>query len=141
MRRYLAVSFIRAMVLVALSYSAPLRAETSLHETVTPAFQSTIPNIHGKSIVTAVVEYPPGAKSPSHHHASSAFVYAYVLSGAVRSQVNEGPARVYRTGESFSEAPGAHHAVSENASDTEPARLLAVFILDTGDHPLTTPDQ
>lgn len=141
MRRYPAVSFIKAMVLVSLSYSAPLRAETSRHETVTPAFQGLIPNIQGKSIVTAVVEYPPGAKSPSHHHASSAFVYAYVLSGAVRSQVNEGPAQVYRTGESFTEAPGAHHAISENASDTEPARLLAVFILDTGDHPLTTPDR
>lgn len=141
MRRYLAVSFIKAMVLVPLFYSAQLRAETSRQETVTPAFQSTIPNIPGKSLVTAVVEYPPKAKSPSHHHASSAFVYAYVLSGAVLSQVNQEPARIYRAGESFSEAPGAHHAVSENASDTEPARLLALFILDTGDHPLTTPDR
>jgi len=141
MRRYLALSFIKVMVLITLSFTAPLRAEPSRHETVTPAFQGSIPNVQGKSIVTAVVEYPPGAKSPSHHHASSAFVYAYVLSGAVRSQVNEGPVQVYRTGESFTEAPGAHHAISENASDTEPARLLAVFILDTGDHPLTTPDR
>lgn len=141
MRRDLGVSFIEAMVLVTLSYSPPLRAETSRHETVTPAFQGPIPNIQGKSIVTAIVEYPPGAKSPSHHHASSAFIYAYVLSGAVRSQVNQAPAQVYRTGESFTEAPGAHHSISENASDTEPARLLAVFILDTGDHPLTTPDK
>lgn len=141
MRRDLGVSFVKAMVLVTLSYSAALRAETLRHETVTPAFQGPIPNIQGKSIVTAVVEYPPGAKSPSHHHASSAFIYAYVLSGAVRSQVNEGPVQIYRTGESFTEAPGAHHSISENASDTEPARLLAVFILDTGDHPLTTPDK
>ncbi|WP_279604562.1 cupin domain-containing protein [Methylobacterium sp. J-070] len=129
------------MIIAALFHGAPLHAETSQHETVAPAFQSAIPNIPGKSLVSAVVEYPPGAKSPSHHHASSAFVYAYVLSGAVRSQVNEEPARVYRAGESFSEAPGAHHVISENASDTEPARLLAVFILDTGDHPLTTPDR
>lgn len=140
MRNHRAPPWVKAGILAAI-FSAPLHAENLQHETVAPAFQSIIPNIPGKSLVSAVVEYPPGARSPSHRHAASAFVYAYVLSGAVRSQVNEGPARVYRAGESFSEAPGAHHAISENASDTEPARLLAVFILDTGDRPLTTPDQ
>ena len=105
-----------------------------------PVFSAAIPNVTGKSLVSAVVDYPPGAKSPPHRHAASAFVYAFVVSGAVRSQVGDAPARVYRAGESFSEPPGAHHATSENASDTEPARLLAVFILDTDDHPLTTPD-
>ncbi|GJE12650.1 MULTISPECIES: cupin domain-containing protein [Methylobacterium] len=115
-------------------------AEPGRHERVTPVFSAAIPNVTGKSLVSAVVDYPPGAKSPPHRHAASAFVYAFVVSGAVRSQVGDAPARVYRAGESFSEPPGAHHATSENASDTEPARLLAVFILDTDDHPLTTPD-
>ena len=59
----------------------------------------------------------------------------------MRSQVDDAPVRVYRAGESFFEAPGAHHAISENASETEPARLLAVFVVDTGDDPLTTPDR
>ena len=55
--------------------------------------------------------------------------------------VDDEPARVYQAGESFFENPGAHHGVSENASETEPASLLAVFVVDTGDMKLTTPDK
>jgi quercetin dioxygenase-like cupin family protein len=64
-----------------------------------------------------------------------------VLSGAVRSQVNDGPAKVYRAGEGFYEDPGAQHRVSENASATEPASMLAVFVVDPKEHPLTIPEQ
>jgi quercetin dioxygenase-like cupin family protein len=64
-----------------------------------------------------------------------------VLSGAVRSQVDDEPVKVYRVGESFSERPGARHKVSENASATEPAQLLAVFVVDTSERNLTLPDQ
>jgi quercetin dioxygenase-like cupin family protein len=92
-------------------------------------------------MVAVVVNYPPGGKSPAHHHARSAFIYAYVLSGAVRSQVGDEPPKVYRVGEGFYEVPGAHHRISENASDKEPASLLAVFVVDSEDRPLTTPDQ
>ena len=97
-------------------------------------------NVPGKSLQTVTVSYPPGAKSASHHHAQSAFIMAYVISGAIRSQLEGEPARVYHAGETWSEAPGAHHTISENASTTEPAELLAVFLLDTGDGPLTTDD-
>ena len=78
-----------------------------------------IPNIDGRIMVAAVVTYPPGGKSPVHRHAPSAFIYAYVLSGAIRSQVNEGPAQTYQVGEGFFEEPGSHHWVSENASATD----------------------
>ncbi len=94
----------------------------------------------GKSQQAVTVSYPPGAKSEAHHHAKSAFIMAYVISGAVRSQVEGEPARVYHGGETWNESPGAHHTISENASATEPAELLAVFLLDTGDGPLTTDD-
>lgn len=110
-------------------------------EEVKQAFEHTIPNIPGKSLVALVVSYPPGGKSPPHRHAGSAFIYAHVLSGAIRSQVNDEPARVYWVGEGFHEMPGSHHRVSENASDREPASLLAVFIVDSKDNPLTAPDQ
>lgn len=122
--------------------AAPAAAQTAQphHETVTPTFQHAIPNIPGKNLLSVVVDYPPGGKTEPHHHAASAFIYAYVLSGAIRSQVDDGPAKVYRAGESFFEMPGAHHRVSENASATEPARLLAVFVVDAGDTPLTTTD-
>jgi quercetin dioxygenase-like cupin family protein len=110
-------------------------------EQVKPVFEHIIPNAQGKSMVAVVVSYPPGGKSPAHHHAQSAFIYAYVLSGAIRSQVGDEPAKVYRVGEGFYEVPGSHHRISENASDKEPASLLAVFVVDTNDNPLTTPDQ
>jgi quercetin dioxygenase-like cupin family protein len=109
--------------------------------TVTPAFRHEIPNVPGKSLVAVVVNYAPGAKSPPRRHAASAFITAYVLSGAVRSQVDDEPVRVYRAGESWSERPGARHKVSENASAAEPAQLLAVFVVDTGDRNLTVSDQ
>jgi quercetin dioxygenase-like cupin family protein len=97
-------------------------------------------NVPGKSLQTVVVRYPPGSRSAAHHHAKSAFIMAYVISGVIRSQLEGEPARVYHAGETWSEAPGAHHTISENASATEPAELLAVFLLDSGDGPLTTDD-
>ncbi|MBR0839938.1 cupin domain-containing protein [Bradyrhizobium liaoningense] len=107
-------------------------------ETVTPHFQQTIPNIPGKSLVTLIVDYTPGGASPSHIHAKSAFIFGYVLSGKIESQVNDGPRRVYRAGESFYEPPGSRHPVSRNASKTMPAKLLAVFVVDAGEKELTT---
>ncbi|MGN2249224.1 cupin domain-containing protein [Frateuria sp. GZRe14] len=109
--------------------------------TVKPNFSHALPNDPGKSLVAVEVNYPPGGASAAHHHARSAFIYAYVVSGAIESQVDDGPARVYKAGESFYEVPGAHHRISRNASKTQPAKLLAVFVVDTGDAPLTTPDK
>jgi quercetin dioxygenase-like cupin family protein len=63
-----------------------------------------------------------------------------VLSGSIRSQVDGGKVQIFRAGATFSEPPGAQHSVSENASTTEAATLLAVFVVDTGDTPLTTVD-
>jgi quercetin dioxygenase-like cupin family protein len=107
---------------------------------ITPVFGHAIPNIPGKSLKAVVVEYAPGGSTPAHRHAPSAFIYAHVLSGEIRSQVDDAPARVYRAGEGFYEVPGAHHGVSENASKTQPAKLLAIFVVDTDDENLTTPD-
>jgi quercetin dioxygenase-like cupin family protein len=106
---------------------------------VTLVFQHVLPNVPGKSIKSVLVEYGPGGYSPAHTHPQSAFIYATVLEGAVRSQVNDGPVTTYKVGESFSELPGDRHRVSANASDTEPAKLLAVFVLDTNETELTTP--
>jgi len=111
----------------------------STGEKVTTNFEHAIPNIPGKSLVAVVVDYAPGGASGSHEHAKSAFIYAYVVSGAIESQVNEGQKRVYRAGESFFEEPGSLHGVSRNASKTEPAKLLAVFVVDTNEKALTTP--
>lgn len=106
---------------------------------VTLVYQHVLPNVPGKSIKGVLVEYGPGGYSSGHTHASSAFIYATVLEGAIRSQINDGPATVYKAGQSFSELPGDRHAVSANASETEPARLLAVFVVDTNETVLTIP--
>lgn len=110
-------------------------------EQVKVVFEHTLPNIEGKRMVAVMVSYPPGAKSLAHRHAASAFIYAYVLSGAVRSQVGNDPVKVYHAGEGFYEMPGSHHRISENASEKESASLLAVFVVDSKDDPLTTPDK
>lgn len=118
---------------------SPALGQTS--EQVKLAFEHEIPNIEGKRMVAVVVTYSPGAKSPAHHHAASAFIYAHVLSGSIRSQIGNESPNVYQTGEGFYETPGSHHRISENASNTEPASLLAIFVVDSKDSPLTTPDQ
>jgi quercetin dioxygenase-like cupin family protein len=88
-------------------------------------------NVPGQTLTVVTVNYAPGGKSRRHHHAGS--VFAYVLSGAVRSQNSAtGPVMVYKAGEGFFEPPGSAHLISENASATEPASLLAVFIADDG---------
>jgi quercetin dioxygenase-like cupin family protein len=106
---------------------------------VTLVYDHELPNVPGKSIRGVLVEYGPGAFSDAHMHPKSAFIYATVLEGAIKSQVNDGPVTTYRAGESWSEQPGDHHLVSANASDTEPARLLAVFVVDTSEKELVYP--
>ena|SRR5690348_9427300 len=106
---------------------------------VTPVFATQLPNVPGKSLTAVLVRYAPGEASPPHHHAGS--VFAYVLSGEIRSQTSVGgPARVYKPGESFFEPPGSDHLVSANASTTEPASLLAIFVADDGAS-LTVPNK
>ncbi|MCY1339776.1 Cupin domain protein [compost metagenome] len=110
-------------------------------ETVKPNFSHVIPNLPGKSLVAVEVLYPPGAASLPHSHAKSAFIYAYVVSGSIASKVNDEPERTYKAGEAFFEEPGSRHPVSRNASKSEPAKLLAVFVVDSSDTQLTTHDK
>ncbi|MEI7033756.1 cupin domain-containing protein [Streptomyces pratensis] len=105
-------------------------------ETVTPLFEHPLPDVEGKTFTSVVVRFPPSARAKPHRH-GTAFVYAYVLSGTVRSRLDDEPVRTYRRGESWFEAPGAHHVLTENASGTRPAELLVVFVSDTGE-PLKT---
>ena len=129
-----------AVALVAVFATAAPADDASQHKSkVTLAYDHVLPNAPGKSIRGVLVEYEPGGSSPAHTHPNSAFIYATVLEGAMRSQVNDGPVITYRAGESFSELPGDRHGVSANASDTEPMRLLAVFVVDTNETTLLTP--
>lgn len=96
-----------------------------------PAFATKLPNVPGQSLTAVVVTYAPGGSSSRHRHSGS--VYAYVLSGAIRSENSAtGAVQIFRAGESFFEPPGSIHLISENASRTEPASLLAIFIAEDG---------
>ncbi|MGP4018874.1 cupin domain-containing protein [Saccharopolyspora sp. 5N708] len=101
-------------------------------ETLTPLIQQALPNIQGKTFTSATVTFPPDARAVPHRH-GNAFVYAYVLEGTVRSQLEGEPMRTYHPGENWIEQPGAHHVATENASNTEPAELLVVFVSTTGE--------
>lgn len=101
-------------------------------------FDQPLPNVPGKSMRGVLVEYGPGGSSSAHVHPKSAFIYATVLDGAIKSKVNDGPEKTYQAGENFFEIPGDRHGVSANASSTKPARLLAVFVVDTDEKNLVT---
>lgn len=139
-RTLIAAAALAGLSILGTTQSAFADDSSAPHETITPAFAEAIANMPGKTITALVVDYAPGGKSSPHRH-GQAFVVGYVLSGAIRSRVNNGEERVYRAGEHWTEKPGVHHTVSENASDTEPAKLLAIFIADTKDKNLVTFDK
>jgi quercetin dioxygenase-like cupin family protein len=132
-------NLIAGLVLAGLAF-VPASAEAAPSSKVTVVFDHVLPNVPGKSMRGVLVVYPPGGTSSAHRHPNSAFIYATVLEGAIKSQVNDGPVTTYTAGQSFAENPGDHHSVSENASATEPARLLAVFVVDTAEKNLVVDD-
>jgi len=97
-----------------------------------------LPNVPGKSITTALVTFPPDAFTPRHRHPGS--VTAYVLKGTLHSQLMGAPVETYTVGQSWFEPPGTIHLFAENASATEPAELLAIFVADDDCGPLTVFD-
>ena len=105
-------------------------------ESLKPLLQQVLSNVAGKSFTAVEVDFAPGSKAAPHRH-GQAFVYAYVLEGSVRSQLGGEPARTYRTGQGWFEPPGADHLLTQNLSPTKRARLLVVFVSNTGD-PLKT---
>jgi quercetin dioxygenase-like cupin family protein len=129
-----------AALLAALGTPALGHGPAKHDETSTPIFKGNLPNVPGKALIVSEVVYPPGGATPAHKHPKSAFIYAYVVSGEMISAVNDEKPRVYRAGESWTEAPGDRHRVSRNASSTEPAKLLAVFVVDQGTSQLVFPD-
>jgi quercetin dioxygenase-like cupin family protein len=97
---------------------------------VEPIASYALPNVPGKRVTIVRVFYGPGGFTRPHRHAGS--VTAYVTKGEIRSQLGGGPVEIFAVGQSFFEPPGATHLVSANASNTEPAELIAVFVADEG---------
>jgi quercetin dioxygenase-like cupin family protein len=104
-----------------------------------PVFKHDLPNValDDWEVTVSHVDYPPGRVGAVHHHAG--FVLAYVLEGAVIAKISgQGEERTYTVGQMFYEQPGATHEVSKNASQTQPAKLLAMIFAKRGSV-LTTP--
>ncbi|MGE0579493.1 cupin domain-containing protein [Reyranella sp.] len=89
-----------------------------------------LPDIPGKRVTIVRVTYGPGGFTPPHRHAGT--VTAYITKGQIRSQLKGGPVEIFDVGQSFFEPPGAIHLVSANASNTDWAELIAVFVADEG---------
>src|SRR6476620_4025709 len=126
-----------SVVLASLIANGRILGQEQKTEVREPLVQA-LPRMAGDHLTASVLEvtYPPGGFSPPHSHPCPVLVY--VISGAIRSQVQGGPEKIYEAGETFYEAADGIHAVSANASATEPAKFIAFFL---NDHaaPLSSP--
>ena len=122
------------VITLLLSLTAPAAAQESAK--VTTLFSRDLSDIPGKEGTMLIVEYPPGATDPVHRHDANAFVY--VLEGSIIMQVKGSDPVTLHPGQTFYEGPDDIHVVGRNASKTEPAKFLVVFIKNKG-APILTP--
>jgi quercetin dioxygenase-like cupin family protein len=115
--------------------AVPLQAQ-DVHIDVAPVTAHKLPNVPGKSVTLVRVTFPPRSKDGAHRHAGA--VTVYVLSGSIKSQIDDGAVTTYNAGDTFFEPPGVTHSMVENPSSTETAEILAVFVADDN-ATLTTP--
>ena len=103
-----------------------------------PVFEHDLPDVDMKNWAVTVreVNYQPGGSSAPHRHPGITIVY--VLEGEVRSKAGDDPEKTYGPGQMFMETPNQLHAVSRNASDTKPAKFIALLLAEKG-KPLTAP--
>jgi quercetin dioxygenase-like cupin family protein len=130
-----ALAAAKTLPLVAGAVSAAIEplcmtASGSTLDVVEPIGSYALPNVPGKRVTVVRVFYGPGGFTRPHRHAGS--VTAYITKGEIRSQLGGGPVETFKVGQSFFEPPGSTHMVSANASATEPAELIAVFVADEG---------
>jgi quercetin dioxygenase-like cupin family protein len=136
-RRDAVASFALLAELVASSHPAAAQTQTAPAAPPTtprpPVFKHDLPNVtmDDWEVTVSYVDYAPGRVGAVHHHAG--FVLAYVLEGAVIAKISgQGEEKTYTTGQMFYEPPGATHEVSKNASQTQPAKLLAMIFAKKG---------
>ena len=116
--------------LLAAAHQDHMMAITRPGASVTKVSEEKLAHVKGKTVTMQIVDLPPGAFVPEHHHAGS--VTVYVLEGTVRSELGGGPVVDYHPGETFFEPIGTVHVFAENPSPTEPAKFMAVHVADDG---------
>ncbi len=112
----------------------PASAAKPLAQRPTPAV-----NLDGWQMTASEVSYAPAQMSGRHRHPG--FVIGYVLEGQYSFAVNDNPPATLGVGQMFFESfdqPNEVHAVSGNASASQPCRILAIVFHKKGD-PVTIP--
>jgi quercetin dioxygenase-like cupin family protein len=104
----------------------------------TELFKQTMDDI-GRTFTVRLTERDPGNGTGPHRHPGS-YTVGYILSGAYEVKIDDGPLRTLHTGEVFFEPPNALHAVSRNASATEPLKYLVIQVSDPS-KPSTVPER
>jgi len=128
------------LVFVAAMPVAPALSQQPAPATqVTTVLKEAIAEFPGREIIMITLDIPPGAGSPPHRHPGH-HIFGYVLEGSYRLKLDQGAERVLTKGQTFHEAPGQLHAVSGNASQTEPAKVLAFIVAESG-KPITVPER
>jgi quercetin dioxygenase-like cupin family protein len=117
----------------------PAQSQQAPPTTVTTLMKQAMSDIPGREVVMVMLDIPPGGGSPPHRHPGQ-HIFGYVLEGTYKLKLDQGPETVLTKGQTFYEAPGQLHAVSANASQTEPAKVLAVIVAESG-KPITVPDK
>ena len=106
---------------------------------VTPLMKEALQEFPGHEVTILTLDIPPGVSSPAHRHPGH-HVFGYVLEGSYKIKIDQGPETVLTKGQTFHEAPGQLHAVSANASQTEPAKVVVFMVVESG-KPITVPEK
>jgi quercetin dioxygenase-like cupin family protein len=139
--RSFAPSLLSALTLaVSISAAAPAMAQQAAPATtVTPQLKQVLADVPGREVMMITLDIPPGGGSAPHRHPGH-HVFGYVLEGSYKIKLDQGEEKILTKGQTFYEAPGQLHAVSANASATEPAKVLAVIVAESG-KPVTVPEK
>jgi quercetin dioxygenase-like cupin family protein len=106
---------------------------------ITPLMKQAIAEYPGHEMTMLMLDIPPGGGSAPHRHPGH-HIFGYVLEGAYKFKVDDGPEKTLTQGETFHEAPGQLHAVSRNASETAPAKVVVIILAESG-KPVTVPEK
>jgi quercetin dioxygenase-like cupin family protein len=128
-----------SIVIIGASAAIPATAQQAPATKVTTLLQQVLADLPGREVVMVTLDIPPGGGSAAHRHPGH-HVFGYVLEGSYKLKVGDGAETVVNKGQTFYEAPGQLHAVSANASQSEPAKVLAVIVAESG-KPITVPEK
>jgi quercetin dioxygenase-like cupin family protein len=139
LRRFVVGALGAAAIAAAFSLGAVVAQQPTPANKVAPLMKQVIPEYPGHEVTMLTLDIPPGGGSAAHRHPGH-HIFGYVLEGAYKIKLDDGPERTLTKGETFYEAPGQLHAVSRNASETVPAKILVVVLAETG-KPVTVPER